>query len=86
MRREPVALQTFPPVNREIAAKIATLASRYECTFVIEFANSFVNMKSMLGLLSQALPLREGATLRAEGPDENEAMDAMLTLLEGLRG
>ena len=65
-----------------LADEVATLASRFDCTFVMEFANSIVNMKSMLGLLSQMLPMNESVVLRTEGEGENEAMDAMLKLLK----
>lgn len=57
MRKEMLNLKNMRPINREIAGQVATLASRFDCTFVMEFANSIVNMKSMLGLLSQMLPM-----------------------------
>lgn len=82
MKKELLNLKTMRPINREIAARVATLASRYDCTFVLEFANSIVNMKSMLGLLSQMLPMNDTVALRAEGDGEDEAMDAMLKLLK----
>lgn len=82
MRKEMLNLKNMRPINREIAGQVATLASRFDCTFVMEFANSIVNMKSMLGLLSQMLPMNESVVLRTEGEGENEAMDAMLKLLK----
>lgn len=82
MRKEMLNLKNMRPINREIAGQVATLESRFDCTFVMEFANSIVNMKSMLGLLSQMLPMNESVVLRTEGEGENEAMDAMLKLLK----
>ena len=82
MRKEMLNLKNMRPINREIAAQVATLTSRYDCTFVMEFANSIVNMKSMLGLLSQMLPMNDTVALRTEGDGENEAMDAMLKLVK----
>ena len=82
MRKEMLNLKNMRPINREIAGQVATLASRFDCTFVMEFANSIFNMKSMLGLLSQMLPMNESVVLRTEGEGENEAMDAMLKLLK----
>lgn len=74
MRKEMLNLKNMRPINREIAGQVATLASRFDCTFVMEFANSIVNMKSMLGLLSQMLPINESVVLRTEGEGENEAI------------
>ena len=62
MRKEMLNMKNMRPINREIAGQVATLASRFDCTFVMEFANSIVNMKSMLGLLSQMLPMNESCS------------------------
>ena len=44
MRKEMLNLKNMRPINREIAGQVATLASRFDCTFVMEFANSIVNI------------------------------------------
>lgn len=74
------------PFNRESAAEIAIAASRYESTLTLESGNSIINMKSMLGLLSHAVPMKGEVTLSADGPDEEQVMDAILSLLEKYRG
>ena len=73
------------PFNRESAAEVAIAASKFDSTFTMESGNSIINMKSMLGLLSHALPKGEIA-LVADGADEAEAMEAVCQLLEKYRG
>jgi phosphotransferase system HPr (HPr) family protein len=73
------------PFNRESAAEVAIAASKFDSTFTMEHGNSIINMKSMLGLLSHALPKGE-ISLVADGADENQAMDVVCELLEKYRG
>ena len=78
-------LSGVKPFNRESTAEIAIAASRFESTFTMESGNSIINRKSMLGLLSHALPMKGEVTLAADGPDEEQVMDAILALLDKYR-
>ena len=48
MIRQPANIKPILPMKRQTAAEIATLASRYECTFTLESRNVILNAKSML--------------------------------------
>ncbi len=67
-------------------ARPATLvvkeASTYSSNVNIEFKERKANAKSMLGVLS--LGINKGATIKIEidGDDEEQAMDAMIKLIE----
>ena len=84
MIQEKVNLKTLLPMKRQTAAEIATLASRYECTFTLEAQNLILNAKSMLGLLSMALPADGEVLLSADGADEAQAVASMKDLLRRL--
>lgn len=84
MIQEKVNLKTLLPMKRQTAAEIATLASRYECTFTLEAQNLILNAKSMLGLLSMALPTDGEVLLSADGADEAQAVASMKDLLRRL--
>ena len=84
MIQEKVNLKTLLPMKRQTAAEIATLASRYECTFTLEAQNLILNAKSMLGLLSMALPTDGEVILTADGADEAQAVASMKDLLRRL--
>lgn len=81
MIREPINLKPILPMKRQTAAEIATLASRYDCTFVFESRNVILNAKSMLGLLSMTIPEDGEVTITADGTDEAAAVSAMCDLL-----
>ena len=84
MIQEKVNLKTLLPMKRQTAAEIATLASRFECTFTLEAQNLILNAKSMLGLLSMALPTDGEVILTADGADEEQAVASMKDLLRRL--
>ena len=84
MIQEKVNLKPLLPMKRQTAAEIATLASRYECTFTLEAQNLILNAKSMLGLLSMALPADGEVLLSADGADEAQAVASMKDLLRRL--
>lgn len=84
MIKESINLKPILPMKRDTAASIATLASRYDCTFTIEARNMILNAKSMLGLLSMSLPEDGQVSLSADGSDEAAAITAMGDLIRKL--
>jgi len=79
MIRTELDLQPIMPFTRATAARLATAASHFDSRLTLECEGLVLNMKSMLGLLSQA-KLPEGkATLVADGVDELAATQAVLT-------
>lgn len=84
MIRQPANIKPILPMKRQTAAEIATLASHYECTFTLESRNVILNAKSMLGLLSMALPDDGEIIISVDGQDEQAAINAMNDLLRRL--
>lgn len=82
MLKTPADLSHFLPIGREKAAEIATIASKYESMATLERDGIVLNLKSMIGLLSQSIPKDGQMTLVVSGPDEAEALPA---IQQGLR-
>lgn len=78
MIRTELNLQPMMPFTRAAAAQLAATASRFDCRLTLECESLVLNMKSMLGLLSQAKLPQGRATLVADGPDEALATQAVL--------
>ena len=78
MIRTELDLQPVMPFTRVTAAHLATAASRFESRLTLECEGLVLNMKSMLGLLSQAKLPNGRATLVADGPDELAATKAVI--------
>ncbi|MBE5779640.1 MAG: HPr family phosphocarrier protein [Clostridiales bacterium] len=85
MIKQKFDLTGLKPFSRESAAEIAIAASRFESILTMESGNSIINMKSMLGLLSHAVPMKGEVTLVADGADETQVMEVILSLMEKYR-
>ncbi|HNX62739.1 MAG TPA: HPr family phosphocarrier protein [Candidatus Limiplasma sp.] len=81
MIRTELDLRPLMPFTRLTAARLATAAGRYESRLTLECEGLVLNMKSMLGLLSQAKLPDGRAMLVADGPDEQAATQAVLDAL-----
>jgi len=82
MIKTPVDLGMLIPIGREMAAKISSAASLYPCTVTLEHDGIVLNLKSMIGLLSQSIPKDGKMTLVIDGEDEEKAEKAVLAVIQ----
>ena len=66
------------------AGQVATLAAQFEANLEIASQNEWVSARSVLSMLSLAIGPGSLVRVRAEGPDEENAVDAIGALLVGL--
>jgi len=63
------------------ATKLVTLANHFKADVFIRYEDHQVNMKSVMGVLSLGIHGGSTITVRADGDDEEEALDAIEDLL-----
>ncbi|MGM0904161.1 MAG: phosphocarrier protein HPr [Bacillota bacterium] len=72
--------------NTGIHARPATLlvnkAGSFNSNLTIEYKGKSVNLKSIMGVMSLGIPKDAEITIKAEGPDEQEAIDEMYMLVK----
>lgn len=56
-------------------------ANEYKSTIMVEKEERKVNAKSLLGVLSLGITKESSITISAEGPDEEEAVNALCELI-----
>ena len=78
-----VNLSKHMPIQRETAMQITAAADKYQSTLTLEHKGIVLNLKSMIGLLSQSIPKDGMMTLVADGADENAAAEAVLAIING---
>ncbi|MDX2129302.1 MAG: HPr family phosphocarrier protein [Chloroherpetonaceae bacterium] len=64
------------------SAALAKLAEKYKSDFFIEKDGIEVNAKSVIGIMTLAVPKGTKLTLKFNGSDESEASDAVVKLFE----
>jgi phosphocarrier protein HPr len=63
------------------AAEIVKLAAKYKSEITVLRDDLEVNGKSIMGVMMLAAECGSTLTLRAEGPDADQALDALSTLI-----
>lgn len=77
MIRTRIDLGPLLPFTRVLAARLATISGHFQCSLTLEQDGLSVNLKSMLGMLSQTMKPTSDITLVANGTDEGAATEAL---------
>ncbi|MCR5591076.1 MAG: HPr family phosphocarrier protein [Lachnospiraceae bacterium] len=64
-------------------ALLVQVASQYDSSVYIEYADKRVNAKSIMGMMTLVLVAGDKVTVTADGSDEETAVDAIVTYLSG---
>ena len=73
---DPVGLHARP------ATVAVNAANMFKSTIDITFRQRAVNMKSIMGVMSLAIPSQSEITISCEGEDEELALNAIVEILE----
>ncbi len=68
-------------LHARAAAKFVTLASQYQSEVFLEYNEKKVNGKSIMGVMMLAASNGTVLTLIVDGPDEQQASDAIIELV-----
>lgn len=69
-------------IHARPAALIAQTANKFSCEISLEKDSNAVNAKSIMGVITMAAGYNTVLTLKADGADEKEAVDAITQLFE----
>ncbi len=81
MRQQEVEIFNKLGLHARAAAKLTQLAAKYQCEVSLARNGRKVNAKSIMGVMMLAAGKGSRIVLETEGPDEGEALDAILTLI-----
>jgi phosphocarrier protein HPr len=68
-------------LHARASAKLTQLAAKYQCDVSLARSGRKVNAKSIMGVMMLAAECGSDIILRAEGPDAEQALDALATLV-----
>lgn len=81
MRQQEVEIVNQLGLHARASAKLTQLAAKYECDVSLGRNGRKVNAKSIMGVMMLAAGKGSRVTLETEGPDEGEAMEALVALI-----
>jgi phosphocarrier protein HPr len=73
-------------LHARAAAKLTQLAAKYQSEVALSRNNRKVNAKSIMGVMMLAAGKGAKVTLETSGPDEAEAMEAIVSLINDCFG
>jgi phosphocarrier protein HPr len=81
MQQRAVEIVNKLGLHARAAAKLTQLAARYQSDVMLSRNGRKVNAKSIMGVMMLAAGKGSTVTLEIDGPDENDAMDALTSLI-----
>jgi phosphocarrier protein len=81
MRQQEVEIVNKLGMHARASAKLTQLAAKYQCDVSLSRNGRKVNAKSIMGVMMLAAGKGSRITLETDGPDETEAMDALVALI-----
>jgi len=82
MREAKAVIKNKLGIHARPAMLLAQTANQFESDITICKDNMEVNCKSVLGLMMLVAPQGTEVTVRCDGPDEEEALNAILKVIE----
>ena len=81
MRQQEAEIINKLGLHARAAAKLTQLAAKYHCDVSLGRNGRKVNAKSIMGVMMLAAGKGSRVTLETDGPDEEEAMNAIVALI-----
>ncbi len=86
MQQREVEIVNKLGLHARASAKLTQLAAKYQCDVFMSRNTRKVNAKSIMGVMMLAAGRGSKVTLETSGPDEEEAMEALVRLIEDYFG
>ena len=83
MVKETLEIQIAGGMEVRPVAMLVQLASRFDSSIYIENGTKSFNAKSIMGMMTLGLDLGDAITVSAQGPDEDQALEALVGYLTG---
>lgn len=81
MQQREVEIVNKLGLDAPASAKLAQLAAKYQCDVSLARSGRKVNAKSLMGVMMLAAAKGSRVLLETDGPDEIEALDAIVALI-----
>ena len=82
MTEKTVTIVNTLGIHARPATLVAQTAQRFESDIIVEKDGLEVNAKSVMGVMMLVAAKGSEITIRADGPDEKEAVEALVKLVE----
>lgn len=81
MIKTPITISNKLGLHARASAKLTKLAGSFPCEVWMSKGERRINAKSIMGVMMLAAGIGSTVSIETDGPDEQEAMDALLALI-----
>ena len=81
MQRREVQIVNAPGLDAPASAKLAQVATNFQCEVSLMRRGRKINAKSLMGVMMLAAGQGSRVVIETDGPDETEALDAIAALI-----
>ncbi|KGX83156.1 MULTISPECIES: phosphocarrier protein HPr [Pontibacillus] len=82
MAQQTVKITANDGVHARPATVLVQEAGKYKADINLEYNGKDVNLKSIMGIMSLGIPSGAEVTFKAEGSDEDEALEAIINVVK----
>ncbi|KGP71636.1 phosphocarrier protein HPr [Pontibacillus yanchengensis] len=82
MAQQSVKITANDGVHARPATVLVQEAGKYQSEVTLEYNGKDVNLKSIMGIMSLGIPSGADVTFKAEGSDEDEALEAIINVVK----
>lgn len=82
MTEKQVQIKNRAGIHARPAALIVQTASKYTSKILLQKDHETINAKSIMGIITLGAGYETELTIKADGPDEDDAVDALYSLFE----
>ncbi|MYL35283.1 phosphocarrier protein HPr [Pontibacillus yanchengensis] len=82
MAQQTVKITANDGVHARPATVLVQEAGKYQSEVTLEYNGKDVNLKSIMGIMSLGIPSGAEVTFKAEGNDEDEALEAIINVVK----
>lgn len=77
-----IVVKSTVGLHASLAAKVVQAASKYSVEINLHYKNKIIDVKSILGLMSLAIPQGENVVIEATGDQAEDAIADIASILE----
>lgn len=81
MKKKTIVIKSTSGIHAVLAAKIVHLSQSFDVKVYMQYEDRIIDAASILGLMSLAVPPGTNIDLIAEGPDADQAIEAIKGVL-----
>ena len=85
MIRKKYTLNSINGLSSRSSLQLVNISNKYDSELILEFNEERANLKSIMSVMALIIKNKESFIIEADGEDENDAINALEELMNGIK-